>query len=125
MEENQTVPGNDSRGGFCGVSGGGEGGNAVVAAGVCLLREGQDADLRVKRLERLEVTARRRGATPAQMEDWRMLRDRELDVEWMLNRDSVRSKARWVALQGSRCKPSPACSPARPSISRNPICPAA
>ena len=30
-----------------------------------------------------------------------MLRDRELDVEWMLNRDSVRSKARWVALQGS------------------------
>lgn len=35
------------------------------------------------------------------MEDWRMLRDRELDVEWMLNRDSVRSKARWVALQGS------------------------
>lgn len=86
----------------------------------------QDADLRVKRLERLEVTARQRGATPAQMEDWRMLRDRELDVEWMLNRDSVRSKARWVALQGSPlANHRPACSPARPSISRNPTCPAA
>ena len=69
--------------------------------GYAYCAEGQDADIRMKRLERLEVTARRRGATPAQMEDWHMLRNRELDVEWMLNRDSVRNKARWVALQGS------------------------
>lgn len=69
--------------------------------GYAYCAEGQDADLRVKRLERLEVAARQRGATPAQMEDWHMLRNRELDIEWMLNRDSVRNKARWVALQGS------------------------
>ena len=69
--------------------------------GYAYCAEGQDADIRVKRLERLEATARQRGATPAQMEDWHMLRNRELDVEWMLNRDSVRNKARWVALQGS------------------------
>lgn len=125
MEENQTVPAMIPEGDFAAFLEGEKVETLLSPLGYAYCAEGQDADLRVKRLERLEVTARQRGATPAQMEDWRMLRDRELDVEWMLNRDSVRSKARWVALQGSRCKPSPACSPARPSISRNPICPAA
>lgn len=101
MEENQTVPAMIPEGDFTAFLEGEKVETLLSPLGYAYCAEGQDADLRVKRLERLEVTARRRGATPAQMEDWRMLRDRELDVEWMLNRDSVRSKARWVALQGS------------------------
>ena len=101
MEENQTVPAMIPEGDFAAFLEGEKVETLLSPLGYAYCAEGQDADLRVKRLERLEVTARRRGATPAQMEDWRMLRDRELDVEWMLNRDSVRSKARWVALQGS------------------------
>ena len=101
MEENQTVPAMIPEGDFAAFLEGEKVETLLSPLGYAYCAEGQDADLRVKRLERLEVTARRRGATPAQMEDWRMLRDRELDIEWMLNRDSVRSKARWVALQGS------------------------
>ena len=101
MEENQTVPAMIPEGDFAAFLEGEKVETLLSPLGYAYCAEGQDADLRVKRLERLEVTARQRGATPAQMEDWRMLRDRELDVEWMLNRDSVRSKARWVALQGS------------------------
>lgn len=101
MEENQTVPAMIPEGDFAAFLEGEKVETLLSPLGYAYCAEGQDADLRVKRLERLEVTARRRGATPAQMEDWRMLRDRELDVEWVLNRDSVRSKARWVALQGS------------------------
>ena len=101
MEENQTVPAMIPEGDFAAFLEGKKVETLLSPLGYAYCAEGQDADLRVKRLERLEVTARQRGATPAQMEDWRMLRDRELDVEWMLNRDSVRSKARWVALQGS------------------------
>ena len=101
MEENQTVPVMIPEGDFAAFLEGEKVETLLSPLGYAYCAEGQDADLRVKRLERLEVTARQRGATPAQMEDWRMLRDRELDVEWMLNRDSVRSKARWVALQGS------------------------
>lgn len=101
MEENQTVPAMIPEGDFAVFLEGEKVETLLSPLGYAYCAEGQDADIRMKRLERLEVTARRRGATPAQMEDWRMLRDRELDVEWMLNRDSVRSKARWVALQGS------------------------
>lgn len=101
MEENQTVPAMIPEGDFAAFLEGEKVETLLSPLGYAYCAEGQDADLRVKRLERLEVMARRRGATPAQMEDWRMLRDRELDIEWMLNRDSVRSKARWVALQGS------------------------
>ena len=101
MEENQTVPAMIPEGDFAAFLEGEKVETLLSPLGYAYCAEGQDADLRVKRLERLEVAARQRGATPAQMEDWRMLRDRELDVEWMLNRDSVRSKARWVALQGS------------------------
>lgn len=101
MEENQTVPAMIPEGDFAAFLEGEKVETLLSPLGYAYCAEGQDADIRMKRLERLEVTARRRGATPAQMEDWRMLRDRELDVEWMLNRDSVRSKARWVALQGS------------------------
>ena len=101
MEENQTVPAMIPEGDFAAFLEGEKVETLLSPLGYAYCAEGQDADIRVKRLERLEVTARQRGATPAQMEDWRMLRDRELDVEWMLNRDSVRSKARWVALQGS------------------------
>lgn len=101
MEENQTVPAMIPEGDFAAFLEGEKVETLLSPLGYAYCAEGQDADLRVKRLERLEVTARRRGATPAQMEDWHMLRNRELDVEWMLNRDSVRSKARWVALQGS------------------------
>ncbi len=101
MEENQTVPAMIPEGDFAAFLEGEKVETLLSPLGYAYCAEGQDADLRVKRLGRLEVTARRRGATPAQMEDWRMLRDRELDVEWMLNRDSVRSKARRVALQGS------------------------
>ena len=101
MEENQTVPAMIPEGDFAAFLEGEKVETLLSPLGYAYCAEGQDADLRMKRLERLEVTARRRGATPAQMEDWHMLRNRELDVEWMLNRDSVRSKARWVALQGS------------------------
>ena len=101
MEENQTVPAMIPEGDFAAFLEGEKVETLLSPLGYAYCAEGQDADLRVKRLERLEVTARRCGATPAQMEDWHMLRNRELDVEWMLNRDSVRSKARWVALQGS------------------------
>ena len=101
MEENQTVPAMIPEGDFAVFLEGEKVETLLSPLGYAYCAEGQDADIRVKRLERLEVTARRRGATPAQMEDWHMLRNRELDVEWMLNRDSVRSKARWVALQGS------------------------
>lgn len=101
MEENQTVPAMIPEGDFAAFLEGEKVETLLSPLGYAYCAEGQDADLRVKRLGRLEVTARRRGVTPAQMEDWRMLRDRELDVEWMLNRDSVRSKARRVALQGS------------------------
>ena len=101
MEENQTVPAMISEGDFAAFLEGEKVETLLSPLGYAYCAEGQDADIRVKRLERLEVTARQRGATPAQMEDWHMLRNRELDVEWMLNRDSVRSKARWVALQGS------------------------
>ena len=101
MEENQTVPAMIPEGDFAAFLEGEKVETLLSPLGYAYCAEGQDADIRMKRLERLEVAARRRGATPAQMEDWRMLRDRELDVEWMLNRDSVRSKARWVALQGS------------------------
>ena len=101
MEENQTVPAMIPEGDFAAFLEGEKVETLLSPLGYAYCADGQEADLRVKRLERLEVTARRRGATPAQMEDWRMLRDRELDVEWLLNRDSVRSKARWVALQGS------------------------
>ena len=101
MEENQTVPAMISEGDFAAFLEGEKVETLLSPLGYAYCAEGQDADLRVKRLERLEVTAHQRGATPAQMEDWHMLRNRELDVEWMLNRDSVRSKARWVALQGS------------------------
>lgn len=101
MEENQTVPAMISEGDFAVFLEGEKVETLLSPLGYAYCAEGQDADIRMKRLERLEVTARQRGATPAQMEDWRMLRNRELDVEWMLNRDSVRSKARWVALQGS------------------------
>ena len=101
MEENQTVPAMIPEGDFAAFLEGEKVETLLSPLGYAYCAEGQDAALRVKRLERLEVTACQRGATPAQMEDWRMLRDRELDVEWMLNRDSVRSKARWVALQGS------------------------
>lgn len=101
MEENQTVPAMIPEGDFVAFLEGEKVETLLSPLGYAYCAEGQDADIRVKRLERLEVTARQRGATPAQMEDWRMLRDRELDVEWMLNRDSVRNKARWVALQGS------------------------
>ena len=125
MEENQTVPAMIPEGDFAVFLEGEKVETLLSPLGYAYCAEGQDADIRMKRLERLEVTARQRGATPAQMEDWHMLRNRELDVEWMLNRDSVRSKARWVALQGSPLQTSPACSPARPSISRNPTCPAA
>ena len=101
MEENQTVPVMIPEGDFAAFLEGEKVETLLSPLGYAYCAEGQDADLRVKRLERLEVTARQRGPTPAPMDDWRMLRDRELDVEWMLNRDSVRSKARWVALQGS------------------------
>lgn len=101
MEENQTVPAMIPEGDFAAFLEGEKVETLLSPLGYAYCAEGQDADLRMKRLERLEVTARQRGATQAQMEDWRMLRDRELDIEWMLNRDSVRSKARWVALQGS------------------------
>ncbi len=101
MEENQTVPAMIPEGDFAAFLEGEKAETLLSPLGYAYCAEGQDADLRMKRLERLEVTARQRGATPAQMEDWHMLRNRELDVEWMLNRDSVRSKARWVALQGS------------------------
>lgn len=101
MEENQTVPAMIPEGDFAAFLEGEKVETLLSPLGYAYCAEGQDADLRVKRLERLEVTARQRGATLAQMEDWHMLRNRELDVEWMLNRDSVRSKARWVALQGS------------------------
>ena len=95
MEENQTVPAMIPEGDFAAFLEGEKVETLLSPLGYAYCAEGQDADIRVKRLERLEVTARQRGATPAQMEDWRMLRDRELDVEWMLNRDSVRNKARW------------------------------
>ena len=101
MEENQTVPAMIPEGDFAAFLEGEKVETLLSPLGYAYCAEGQDADLRMKRLERLEVTALQRGATPAQMEDWHMLRNRELDVEWMLNRDSVRSKARWVALQGS------------------------
>lgn len=101
MEENQTVPAMIPEGDFAAFLEGEKVETLLSPLGYAYCAEGQDADIRMKRLERLEVTARRRGATPAQMEDWHMLRNRELDVEWMLNRDSVRNKARWVALQGS------------------------
>ena len=101
MEENQTVPAMIPEGDFAAFLEGEKVETLLSPLGYAYCAEGQDADIRVKRLERLEVTARQRGATPAQMEGWHMLRNRELDVEWMLNRDSVRSKARWVALQGS------------------------
>lgn len=101
MEENQTVPAMIPEGDFAAFLEGEKVETLLSPLGYAYCAEGQDADIRMKRLERLEVTARQRGATPAQMEDWHMLRNRELDVEWMLNRDSVRSKARWVALQGS------------------------
>lgn len=101
MEENQTVPAMIPEGDFAAFLEGEKVETLLSPLGYAYCAEGQDADLRMKRLERLEVTARQRGATPAQMEDWHMLRNRELDVEWMLNRDSVRSKARWMALQGS------------------------
>ena len=101
MEENQTVPAMIPEGDFAAFLEGEKVETLLSPLGYAYCAEGQDADLRMKRLERLEGTARQRGATPAQMEDWHMLRNRELDVEWMLNRDSVRSKARWVALQGS------------------------
>ena len=101
MEENQTVPAMIPEGDFAVCLEGEKVETLLSPLGYAYCAEGQDADIRVKRLERLEVTARQRGATQAQMEDWHMLRNRELDVEWMLNRDSVRSKARWVALQGS------------------------
>ena len=101
MEENQTVPAMIPEGDFAAFLEGEKVETLLSPLGYAYCAEGQDADLRMKRLERLEVTARQRGATPAQMEDWHMLRNRELDVEWMLNRDSVRSKARWVALQDS------------------------
>lgn len=101
MEENQTVPAMIPEGDFAAFLEGEKVEMLLSPLGYAYCAEGQDADLRVKRLERLEVTARQRGATQAQMEDWHMLRNRELDVEWMLNRDSVRNKARWVALQGS------------------------
>ncbi len=101
MEENQTVPAMIPEGDFAAFLEGEKVETLLSPLGYAYCAEGQDADLRMKRLERLEVTARQRGATPAQMEDWHMLRNRELDVEWMLNRDSVRNKARWVALQGS------------------------
>ncbi len=101
MEENQTVPAMIPEGDFAAFLEGEKVETLLSPLGYAYCAEGQDADIRMKRLERLEVTARQRGATPAQMEDWHILRNRELDVEWMLNRDSVRSKARWVALQGS------------------------
>lgn len=101
MEENQTVPAMIPEGDFAVFLEGEKVETLLSPLGYAYCAEGQDADIRVKRLERLEATARQRGATPAQMEDWHMLRNRELDVEWMLNRDSVRNKARWVALQGS------------------------
>lgn len=101
MEENQTVPAMIPEGDFAAFLKEEKVETLLSPLGYAYCAEGQDADIRMKRLERLEVTARQRGATPAQMEDWHMLRNRELDVEWMLNRDSVRSKARWVALQGS------------------------
>lgn len=101
MEENQTAPAMIPEGDFAAFLEGEKVETLLSPLGYAYCAEGQDADIRMKRLERLEVTARQRGATPAQMEDWHMLRNRELDVEWMLNRDSVRSKARWVALQGS------------------------
>lgn len=101
MEENRTVPAMIPEGDFAAFLEGEKVETLLSPLGYAYCAEGQDADIRVKRLERLEVTARQRGATPAQMEDWHMLRNRELDVEWMLNRDSVRNKARWVALQGS------------------------
>lgn len=101
MEENQTVPAMIPEEDFAVFLEGEKVETLLSPLGYAYCAEGQDADIRMKRLERLEVAARQRGATPAQMEDWHMLRNRELDVEWMLNRDSVRSKARWVALQGS------------------------
>ena len=101
MEENQTVPAMIPEGDFAVFLEGEKVETLLSPLGYAYCAEGQDADIRMKRLERLEVTARQRGATQAQMENWHMLRNRELDVEWMLNRDSVRSKARWVALQGS------------------------
>lgn len=101
MEENQTVPAMIPEGDFAAFLEGEKVETLLSPLGYAYCAEGQDADIRMKRLERLEVTARQHGATPAQMEDWHMLRNRELDVEWMLNRDSVRNKARWVALQGS------------------------
>lgn len=101
MEENQTVPAMIPEGDFAAFLEGEKVETLLSPLGYAYCAEGQDADIRMKRLERMEVTARQRGATPAQMEDWHILRNRELDVEWMLNRDSVRSKARWVALQGS------------------------
>lgn len=101
MEENQTVPAMIPEGDFAAFLEGEKVETLLSPLGYAYCAEGQDADIRVKRLERLEATARQRGATPAQMEDWHMPRNRELDVEWMLNRDSVRNKARWVALQGS------------------------
>lgn len=73
MEENQTVPAMIPEGDFAAFLEGEKVETLLSPLGYAYCAEGQDADLRVKRLERLEVTARRRGATPAQMEDWRML----------------------------------------------------
>ena len=101
MEESYTAPAQIAEGDFAAFLEGAKIEALLSPLGYAYCAEGQDADIRVKRLERLEAAARQRGATPAQLEDWHMLRNRELDAEWMLNRDSVRSKARWVALESS------------------------
>ena len=68
MEENQTVPAMIPEGDFAAFLEGEKVETLLSPLGYAYCAEGQDADIRVKRLERLEVTARQRGATPAQME---------------------------------------------------------
>lgn len=101
MEENQTAPATIPEGDFAAFLEGAKVETLLSPLGYAYCAEGQDADIRVKRLERLEAAAVQKRATPAQLEDWHLLRNRELDDEWMLNRDSVRNKARWVALESS------------------------
>ena len=64
MEENQTVPAMIPEGDFAAFLEGEKVETLLSPLGYAYCAEGQDADLRMKRLERLEVTARQRGATP-------------------------------------------------------------
>ena len=63
MEENQTVPAMIPEGDFAAFLEGEKVETLLSPLGYAYCAEGQDADLRGKRLERLEVTACQRGAT--------------------------------------------------------------